>query len=99
MMFRPRIEKAMKVIEFVRGKDLPVKKQAVTDILFISYRSAEYIIRPLVKAGVLRATRGPAGGYNLAHPNITIGELAEIMGLTSDQYTDCFLTTRIEDIR
>ena len=68
----------------------PVQSREVTRRQGIPKRYLEQILQQLVRAGILTGVRGPRGGYLLARERrrITVGEIARIVGNSSDAEED-----------
>ena len=70
----------------------PVQSKELTERQGISQRYLEQIMQRLVRAGVLKGTRGPRGGYRLARERrrITVGDIARVVSELEgrDGFTD-----------
>ena len=55
-----------------RGPDRPVPAEAIAQALGAPANYMSKTLHLLAKAGIVRGTRGPAGGFRLAHPPETL---------------------------
>jgi Rrf2 family protein len=58
----------------------PMPASTLTGVLKVNRRALEIDLQALRRAGVLRGTRGPTGGYQLARParEIGLGEIVRV---------------------
>jgi Rrf2 family protein len=68
----------------------PVRLSEISNRQSISLKYLEKLISMLKKAGFVKSTRGPYGGYMLAMPmeNISVGDIVRVLEGT-DAITDC----------
>jgi Rrf2 family protein len=61
----------------VRGEGKPIARQDIAENQQISSEYIAQIFRPLAKAGFIRSTKGPGGGYILTRPanSIRVGDI------------------------
>lgn len=81
MSFLPRLQKAAYImVRIAQNNGVPLPLNSLTDKISISY--CEQIIKKMKEAGLVKAYRGPGGGYGLARPadNITLGQVADALG-------------------
>lgn len=80
MSFLPRLQKAAYImVRIAQNNGAPLPLNSLTDKISISY--CEQIIKKMKDAGLVKAYRGPGGGYGLARPadEITIGLIADAL--------------------
>jgi Rrf2 family iron-sulfur cluster assembly transcriptional regulator len=63
------------------ASDTPVQSKDIAERQRIPRRYLEQVLQHLVRAGILRGTRGPRGGYRLARERrrIALGEIVRIV--------------------
>jgi len=99
MMFKTQIDKALKIIGYLDDRDgRLVTRKELAGMLNVSMRNTETVIRPLMNSGILISYQGPNGGYETSNMDLTIGELADILGYSTDQYTLQFINTDVREI-
>ncbi|MCX5998977.1 MAG: Rrf2 family transcriptional regulator [Chloroflexi bacterium] len=61
------------------GRPIPLRDIAVRQAIPVQY--LEQLVSPLIKAGIVRSTRGPGGGVALARPpqQIRLSEVIEVL--------------------
>jgi Rrf2 family cysteine metabolism transcriptional repressor len=76
------------------GKPVPLKDIARRQEISLNY--LEHLVTPLITAGVLRSSRGPAGGIRLAKPPHKI-KLSEVIRLVegSTAPVECAVNPRV----
>lgn len=75
-------------------KTKPKSLQGIADLSGMPYRFLTQIVKPLIKAGIIKSKEGKGGGYVLVkHPkNITIKHVLEVLG-ESFNFAKCFDST------
>ncbi len=70
---------ALRIVSLLAGGDIPVGAPQVAEAVGVPSRFAMKILRKLSLGGVVRSTRGVAGGYSLALPpeDISIRRIIE----------------------
>ena len=74
----------------IHAQNKPERLSEISRRQNLPLKYLEQLIRKLKKAGLVKSTRGPYGGYMLARPmgNITVGDIVRVLE-ESNAITDC----------